>query len=212
MHDGGRRLPATHPERDETGWRIMVGAAGLIDRTRAVVVLIDAQERLADVMPRRDAVVNTMALLARASLVLGVPIVVTRQYPRGLGDTVPELVEAVGVHQPVDKVAFDCTREPAFSRALEAVGCTQVVIAGMEAHICVTQTALSLGAGGYDVHVVADAVCSRRDADRDVALDRLRAAGVTVTTSESVIYEALGEAGTAEFRAILEIVKAGASG
>ncbi|MBN2847881.1 MAG: hydrolase [Coriobacteriia bacterium] len=190
----------------------MAGTAGLIDRTSAALVLIDAQERLADVMPHRDAVVNTMALLARAARVLGMPMVVTRQYPRGLGDTVPEIVEAVGPHEPVDKVAFDCAREPAFSHGLEALGRTQVIIAGMEAHICVTQTALSLGAGGYDVHVVADAVCSRRDADRDVALDRLRAAGVTVTTSESVIYEALGEAGTAEFRALLEIVKAGAPG
>jgi nicotinamidase-related amidase len=190
----------------------MVGTAGLIDRRRAVVVLVDAQERLADAMPRRGAVVNTMALLARAARVLGMPLVVTRQYPRGLGDTVDEIVEAVGVHEPVDKVAFDCTREPAFSSALEALGRTQVIIAGMEAHICVTQTALSLGAGGYDVHVVADAVCSRRDADCDVALDRLRTAGMTVTTSESAIYEALGEAGTAEFRAILEIVKASAPG
>lgn len=180
----------------------------IISRERAVLVLIDMQHRLADAMPRRDEVVGTSVLLARAAAALDVPVIVTRQYPAGLGDTVPEIAEALGPHQPVDKTAFDCLREPSFRVRLEATGRRQVVLAGMEAHICLTQTALGLRAGGWDVHVVADAVCSRRDADRDSALHRLRAAGVTVTTAESVIYEALGQAGTPEFKAVLELVKA----
>lgn len=180
----------------------------IVSRERAVLVLIDMQHRLADAMPRRDAVIGASALLARAALTLDIPVIVTRQYPAGLGDTVPEIAEALGAHEPVDKVAFDCLREPAFRARLEATGRRQVVLAGMEAHICVTQTALALNEAGFDVQVVADAVCSRRDADRDVALDRLRAAGVVVTAAESVIYEALGQAGTPEFKAVLELVKA----
>jgi nicotinamidase-related amidase len=185
-----------------------MASSGIVSREDAVLVLIDMQDRLADAMPRRDAVVCASALLARVAGALGMPIVVTRQYAKGLGATVPEIAEAVGDHEPVDKVAFDCLREPAFRERLEATGRRQVVLAGMEAHICVTQTALSLASAGYDTHVAADAVCSRCDADRDAAFHRLRAAGVVVTVAESVIYEALGEAGTPEFREVLGLVKA----
>lgn len=176
-------------------------------RHSAVLVVVDVQERLAAVMARRVAVADTSVLLARVARELGIPVIVTRQYPAGLGDVVTELAEVARAAVVVDKTAFDCTQEPAFGEALAATGRRQVVMCGMETHICVTQTALSLVAEGYDVHVVADAVCSRRDRDRDIALDRLRACGVTVTTSESVIYEALGQADTPEFRAVLALVK-----
>lgn len=185
----------------------MAASPDVIDRTTAVVVLIDMQERLAAAMQRRDAVVRASALLGRVADVLGTPVIVTRQYPEGLGDTVEELAVVPGAGAPVDKTVFDCTLEPAFMERLEASGASQVVLTGMETHICVMQTALSLVRSGYRVHVVADAVCSRRDQDRDTALDRLRGAGVTVTTAESVIYEALGRAGTPEFREVLGLVK-----
>lgn len=174
----------------------------------AVLVLVDMQCALADAMERRDAVVETAALLARAAGLLGIPVLVTRQYPRGLGNTVPELVEALGDHSPVDKLTFSCLAEPAFRDRIEALGRRQVVLAGMETHICVTQTALALLDEGYAVSIAADATCSRRRSDHDVALARLRAAGVAVTIAESVIYEALERAGTPEFKAILELVKA----
>ena len=182
--------------------------ASLVRRDAAVLVVVDIQERLASAMPRRDAVVATAVLLARAADVLGIPVVLTRQYPRGLGDTVAELLWAEGTEGAVDKTTFDCLREPGFVTRLEKTGRRQVVLAGMETHICVAQTALSLVGAGYDVHVVADAVCSRRDTDRDTALARLRAAGATVSVAESVLYEALGEAGTPEFKAVLDLVKA----
>lgn len=179
-----------------------------VSRTDAILVLVDMQCRLADAMERRDRVVATSVLLATVARLLEIPVIVTRQYPKGLGDTAPELLEAVGDVEPVDKVTFSCLGEPAFGERLAATGRRQVVLAGMETHVCVTQTAFDLLADGYAVHVVADAVCSRRDADHRVALHRLRAAGVVVTTAESVIYEALERAGTPEFRAALEAVKA----
>jgi nicotinamidase-related amidase len=180
----------------------------MVDRADAVLVLIDMQESLAAAMQRRDSVAGTAALLARVARLLDVPVIVTRQYPEGLGDTVAEVAEAVADLAPIDKVTFSCPAEPAFADRLASLGRRQVVLAGMETHICVTQTALALVADGYRVHVVADAVCSRRDADHEIALDRLRAASVEVTVAESVIYEALGRAGTQEFRAALGYVKA----
>lgn len=186
----------------------MSGPAAIISADDAVLVLIDVQERLAAAMARRREVVNGCVLLAGAARILGIPVILTRQYPAGLGEVVDEFGPLRADAVAVDKVAFDCTREPAFAAALAATGRRQVVLAGMETHICVTQTALALRAEGRDVHVAADAVCSRRDTDRDVALDRLRAADVVVTTVESIIYEALGEAGTPSFREVLALVKA----
>lgn len=188
--------------------RVAMSGAPVLRRESAVFVLIDMQQRLADAMPRRDAVVAAAVLLARAAAALDMPVIVTRQYPKGLGDTVPGIAEATAGVVPVDKTSFSCPAEPAFQERLADTGRRQVVLAGMETHICVTQTALALHAEGYEVHVVADAVCSRRDADHAVALDRLRAAGVVVTTAESAVYEALGEAGTPAFSEVLAAVKA----
>ncbi len=177
-------------------------------RDDTVLVLVDMQSRLADAMTRRDAVVGTSALLARVAALLGVPVVVTRQYPAGLGDTVPEIREVLGEAPVVDKIVFSAAAEPAFREHLGSLGRGRVVLAGMETHICITQTALALASEGFGVHVVADAVCSRRDADHEVALARLRSAGVVVTTAESVIYELLEQAATPEFKVVLEVVKA----
>ncbi len=188
---------------------------GLVHRASLVLVIIDVQEKLAAVMQRRDEAVSATAMLVRASALIGAPIVVTRQYPDGLGDTVPELAEALAEAAQsvpvatVDKISFCACDESAFLEALYDTGRSQVVLVGMETHICVTQTALSLAKKTYPVHVVADACCSRRDADHEVALDRLRAADVIVTTSESVMYEAVSRAGSDEFRRLLAIVKHG---
>lgn len=179
----------------------------LVDRSDAVLVVIDMQERLAAAMPGRDHVVARVVTLAKAAKILGMPILVTRQNPSGLGDTLPDVAEAVGEHTPIDKMAFCCREDKTFSDQLALTWRGQIVLVGMEAHICVTQTALALVEDGYRVHVVSDATCSRREADAEAALDRLRLAGVAVTTTEAVLYEALGEAGTDEFRAVLGLVK-----
>lgn len=173
----------------------------------SVLVVIDMQERLAAAMPDGDEAAAVAALLIRSAHALEMPVIVTRQYPHGLGETVPAVTEALGEHEPVDKITFDCTAEPAFVSRLERSGRKTVVIAGMETHICVAQTALSLARMGRSVHVVADGVCSRRHRDRDVALARMRAAGIVVSTAESVIYEALSRADTPVFREVLRLIK-----
>ncbi|GAB4288426.1 MAG: hydrolase [Coriobacteriia bacterium] len=183
-------------------------SARLLERERAVLVVVDMQDRLAAVMPRRDVVVARAALLARAAELLEVPVVVTRQYQKGLGDTVDDLAILLTHALTIDKMTFCCMGEPSFVRVLERLGRAQVVLAGMETHICVTQTALALLDSGYAPHVVADACCSRHDADHDGALMRLAAEGVIVTRAESAIYEMTGRAGTQEFRDVLSLVKA----
>jgi len=189
-------------------------ATTMARREDAVLIVVDVQERLASLMDRRASVASATEKLVRTAGLVGVPIVVTRQYPKGLGEseaglvqTLADVEEAGSEVTHVDKLAFDCFREPQFTCTVTALGREQLVIVGMETHICITQTALSALHAGFDVHVVADACCSRDQATHDVALDRLRAAGATVTTSESVMYELVGEAGTDEFKALLAIVK-----
>ncbi len=172
----------------------------------SLLVVIDVQDRLAASMTARPAVEASCRLLVGASTVLGVPVIATRQYPAGLGDIVAGLADAQW-STVVDKVTFDCMAEPAFERALALAGRSSIVLAGMETHICVAQTALSLIETGHAVHVVADAVCSRRALDHETALARLRAAGAHVTTTEAVVYEWLERAGTPTFKAVLELVK-----
>ena len=183
-------------------------------RDDAILLVVDEQERLASAMDRRDSVTTATVKLVRAARLVGLPIVVTRQYPKGLGDLDGALAEALAAAEAdgadvgrVDKVAFDCFREPQFAYAVTASSREQLLIVGMETHICIAQTALSAARGGFDVHVVADACCSRENAHHVLALERLRAAGIAVTTCESVMYELVAEAGTEEFRALLDIVK-----
>jgi nicotinamidase-related amidase len=189
-------------------------AGALVDRREAVLVLVDMQEKLARAMSEREHVLAAAVRLARAFALVAAPVIVTRQYPQGLGDTEPALEEAlVQIAEQgatvigIDKTAFCCCREAAFLDGLAAYGRSQVVLAGMETHICIAQTALDLASRDYSVQVAADACCSRDGRMHDIALDRLRAAGVVVTASESVMYELVERAATEEFRALLKIVK-----
>ncbi len=182
-------------------------------RSQAAVLVIDIQERLAAVMPQRDAVLESMSKIVRTAALVELPIVVTLQYPTGLGDAEPAVraaaqsaAEVVPVAW-VNKIAFDCFAEPAFVEALATTERRQLVIVGMESHICVVQTALSALREGFDVHVVGDGCCSRDPASHESAMARLRDAGAVITTTESVLYELVGEAGTDEFRELLRIVK-----
>lgn len=186
----------------------------LVRAADLVLVIVDLQERLAAAMDDRERVEARCAKLARMAALVDAPIIVTRQYPQGLGPvvaTLDDLLSALASDgasvTTIDKVAFCCSSEPAFESALDATGRRQVVLCGMETHICVAQTALALAGEGYQVQVAADACCSREPGSHDVALARMRGAGITVTVSESVMYEAVGVAATEEFKALLKIVK-----
>jgi nicotinamidase-related amidase len=182
----------------------------LVNRNRAVLAVVDIQERLLGALAeeRRTSVVERALIAIDTALVLGVPVLVSEQYPKGLGPTVAPIRERLGKgFAPVAKLAFSCGRSPEFRQALEQTGRREVILCGVETHVCVLQTALDLVHEGYQVAVAADAVASRRDFDRDTALALLRQTGVTIGTTEMFAFQMLECAGTEQFKRISKIVK-----
>ena len=173
----------------------------------AVLVIVDVQGKLAQVMHERDVLLGNLQKIIRGAQALGVPIVWAEQNPEGLGPTVPEVADLLTDVQPISKLSFSCCREDRFRQALGATGRKQVLVAGIEAHVCVYQTAADLVGVGYHVEVVADAVSSRTQANKQIGLDKAREAGAYVTSTETVLFELLGEAKGDAFKQILKIVK-----
>jgi nicotinamidase-related amidase len=171
-------------------------------------ILVDMQARLSTVM-EQDAMQTTIkncGILAAAANMLEVPVLISEQYPKGLGNTVPELLALLPNIKPVEKTTFSCLAEPKFSRQL-TVDRPQIILAGMEAHICVLQTSLDLQASGKQVFVAEDAIISRSPANKANALARMREAGCVITNTESVVFEWLGKAEGDAFKAISKLIK-----
>jgi isochorismate hydrolase len=182
----------------------------LLDAEDAVLLIVDMQTRLGASMPA-DAWAATRAttvMLTRAAAELRLPVLVTRQYPKGLGDTVPEVAAVLpDASVTLDKTCFAATDADGLCDALAMTGRSQVVICGMEAHVCVLQTAAGLDARGYTPFVVADGVCSRSPGHRDNALDRLGHGGVTVINRESCLFEWLRDARHERFKAVTSLLQ-----
>ncbi|MCS6950133.1 MAG: hydrolase [bacterium] len=175
---------------------------------RSVLVVVDMQEPFLRYVHERERVIQQCRLLVQSASVLKVPVIATLQYAQRMGGIIPEIAEVLPESsEPIDKMCFSCYGSDPFRAALMASERSQVVLCGVEAHICVTQTALDAQEGGFQVHVVQDAVSSRARENWQVAMERLRHAGVVVTCAESVVYEWLVQAGTDEFRQILQWVK-----
>ncbi|HEY7891698.1 MAG TPA: isochorismatase family protein [Solirubrobacteraceae bacterium] len=172
----------------------------LLQRERAGLLVIDVQEAFRSYASFTRVAAATAKLLA-AARILGVPRLISEQYPQGLGHTVPE----VGLESEprIEKTVFSAARADGFDLAQR----DQVIVCGIETHVCVSQTVHDLLSSGVEVHVPADAVGSRHQADSDHALERLQRAGATVTTVESVLFELLERAGTPEFKAVQGLIK-----
>ena len=183
----------------------MAPATDLLARSDSVLVVVDVQERINAVMADQ-AHLARIAALVEACTLLGVPVVATEQYPKGLGPTVSELAQRLP-GPPLVKDTFSCAREPTVRTALEATGRRQAIVVGIEAHVCVLQTAIDLAAAGFQVHVPHDAVSSRRAVDKEWALERMAAAGVAVTTTESALFELLERCGTDDFKAVSRMIR-----
>ena len=179
-----------------------------LDTDKAVLVIIDIQERLVPAMPQKVYVrlLNTVAMLVKAAKLLGVPVITTEQYPRGIGHTVAELAESCS-DKVVEKVSFGCCGEPNFLAAVKETGRSQVLVTGMEAHVCVYQTVLGLLEDGYHVHLVRDAICSRSKIDFLAGVANAAQAGAVVTTAEMVLFQMLKESTHDQFKTISGLVK-----
>ena len=183
----------------------MPSPTSLLDRDQTVLLVVDVQDRINSVMADQSHLPRIEVLLD-ACAVLGVPVVATEQYPKGLGTSVASVANRLAT-PPVGKNTFSCAREPATRSAIAFHGRRQVAVTGIESHVCVLQTALDLLDAGYEVHVPHDAVNSRRPSDREWALHRMAGAGAVITTTESVLFELLERCGTDDFRTVAKLIK-----
>jgi isochorismate hydrolase len=179
----------------------------LLNRKDAVFVIIDIQERLADVMSDREKVVQNCLHLIDASKILDIPILLNEQYPKGLGPTVPEIREALQPYQPLEKITFSCCNGGEFFSRLRETGLKKIIIAGMETHVCVLQTCIDLIRSGYIVHIAGDAVCSRYVENYRTGIEFMRDAGAVITCTETILFQLLEKAGTEEFKLISRRIK-----
>ena len=174
----------------------------LIDPQNSCLLVVDVQQRLVPAIHEGQRVVDNTAWLMEIASELSIPTLVSEQYPKGLGPTVDRLLELTTPEAVVEKLHFSCAASPEARERIDALDRQQVVITGIEAHVCVLQTALGLVAAGRPVFVVADAVSSRRAQDAELGLARMRADGVRVVSREMVAFEWLQQAGTDTFRSI----------
>jgi len=177
---------------------------GLIDRQGACLILVDIQEKLFPLMQKKERLLDNALRLARFAGIIGLPVVLTEQ--KKLGPTLPQIRSALPDVRPIEKTSFDAFRCEAFQAHMEALRPEVLILAGIEAHICITQTALH-AVPERRVHVVSDAVSTRLPENRQAGLDRMAAAGVTPSSTEMVLFELLVEAGTDIFRKTLELIK-----
>jgi nicotinamidase-related amidase len=181
-----------------------------LQRHEALLVVIDVQEKLMPVIDRADEVARNIERLVRGCHVLDVPPVLTEQYVKGLGPTIAPLrrvfEETFGYH-PIEKACFSANGAGEFQAELRARRKRQILVAGVEAHVCVYQTVTDLLAAGYDVTVIADAISSRTAENKAIALQRMTSEGAKLSSTEMVLFELLGVAGTDEFASILKLVK-----
>lgn len=179
----------------------------LLPAERTVLLVVDVQERFEAAIPNFSAIVEHSVRLVRAFDALGLPVLVSEQYPKGLGRTVAPLRDVLGATEPFEKTCFSALGSRALAERMTALRARQVLLAGIEAHVCVSQTAHELLQRGMSVHVAVDAVGSRKDLDRDVALRRLERVGAVLTTAEAAAFELLADATHPEFKAVQALFK-----
>jgi len=178
----------------------------LNNRTTGLLI-IDIQERINAVMKFRDRVVKNTVKLINGFKILGVPIFITEQYRQGLGPTEKPILDALSQPGIVEKLNFSCCAALPLMQQLRAGKIQQLVVCGIETHVCVLQTCVDLLAEGFQVHLVIDAISSRRKLDHEAGIDRMEQAGVILTTTETALFELLERAGTSEFKQVSQLLK-----
>ena len=174
-----------------------------IEREQAVAIVVDYQEKLVPAMNNKEQLLHNSCILLEGLKILDVPMVITQQYTKGLGMTVEEITQAVGTAEYIDKISFtayDCVKEQIRDKK-------HVIVCGIESHICVLQTVIDLKAAGFVPVLVADCVDSRKESDKQVALERARQEGTIVTTYEALLFELLKVAGTETSKKVQKLIR-----
>lgn len=179
----------------------------ILERQYTALLVIDIQDRVHAVMRYREEVENNAPKLIRGCQILHVPIFLTEQYPKGLGHTISSIRYALQAALPIQKMTFSCCGSEELMKGLHEKNIRQVILAGIETHVCVLQTALDLMANDFQVHVAKDAISSRREFDHKTALQRLIQAGAIMTTTETALFELMVRAGSAEFKEVSKLIK-----
>jgi nicotinamidase-related amidase len=178
-------------------------SANKLEPQRTTLVVVDVQEAFRKAIPDFDRIAQATATLIEGAEAIGIPIVITEQYPRGLGETVPEVAEHLPAGtEPLEKVCFSAADAEGFDLG----GRDQALVCGIETHVCVNQTALDLLDSGVEVQVAEDAVGSRFDENKRVGLHKMERAGAVMTSVETALFELLGRAGTEEFKRVQQLI------
>jgi nicotinamidase-related amidase len=178
-----------------------------IELANCIGLVIDIQERLVPVMIQKDKFINNVSRLILGLQELTVPLIVTQQYSKGLGDTLPEISTLISHFNPIEKTTFSCYDEPDFVDALENSNLKNVIICGIESHVCVLQTAIDLKTAGYNPVVICDCISSRSKLNLKLALERFRYEGIMISSFESILFELTRGANYPAFKTISKLVK-----
>ena len=179
----------------------------MLTQDATALAIIDVQEKLVAAMPERMTLVANLRTVVRGARILDLPVLWVEQYPQGLGSTISEVAELLPGFEPRPKNCFSACGLQEFVEALEATGRRQVLLVGLESHVCVYQTAIHLLESGYHVEVVGDAVCSRTQENKQAGLRRMERAGAEITSVEMALFELLGRADRPQFKEISSLVR-----
>jgi nicotinamidase-related amidase len=185
----------------------MIRHPEILNKSQTALLIVDVQQKINAVMMHPDTVVESIVKLIKACQILNVPIFITEQYPKGLGPTETKILQALDGNRPIQKMTFSCCGADHLLKQLKDNRIRQVIITGIESHVCVQQTALDLLAQNIQVHIPKDAVSSRKELDYQTALERMSKAGIVLTTVEAALFELLQQAGTPEFKQITQLIK-----
>ena len=179
----------------------------MISSDSAVTVIVDVQEKLIPHIWEKEKIIRNIQTLIKGMEILNVPILLTEQYPEGLGKSIPQIRNLLSDVSPINKMSFDCSANKNFMDRVNGLKRKQILLCGIEAHVCIYQTAIGLKDAGYEVQVVADSVSSRTQENKEIALQRMRDSGIGITSVETVLFELLKTAEGKEFKEILKLVK-----
>lgn len=179
----------------------------LLNNQQAILLIVDVQESFRKHIQDFPNLTRNISILVEASKTLKLPVIVTEQYPQGLGNIVSEIRACLGVHKQFEKSCFSCCGSEPFMAALEDTGRKQVIVTGIEAHVCVSQTVHDLLSAGYSPHIITDAISSRSQKNKDIGIEKMVASGAVISCVEMALFEMLVESGTETFKAVQRLVK-----
>jgi nicotinamidase-related amidase len=179
----------------------------MLDTSKCCLVVVDVQGKLAELMDNKDSVFANIEILIKTAKVLEFGIIWCEQHRRALGPTIPQIAELLTDNQPIDKFSFSCCGQDEFNNKLKELRPRQVILCGIEAHVCIYQTAADLLDKDYEVHVIADAISSRTQTNKEIALRRMEADGALISSTEMALFELLRTAKHEKFKELAKLIK-----